>query len=106
MGGAGDPNRANQLFDSVQRLMGEFEAGLPRFERATQRAATVCEWLAQCKKYKLAEEECIFEKCIFEKCIFEKCICHLFSRADVEKQKSFEYILIVSDSSDEQMKLS
>merc|ERR1719171_976170 len=41
MGGAGDPNRANQLFDSVQRLMGEFEAGLPRFERATQRAATV-----------------------------------------------------------------
>ena len=46
MGGAGDPNRANQLFDSVQRLMGEFEAGLPRFERATQRAATVCEWPA------------------------------------------------------------
>merc|ERR1719191_2639285 len=39
--GGADAMAANRLFEQVQRLMGEFEAGLPRFERATRAASQV-----------------------------------------------------------------
>merc|ERR1719482_717989 len=39
--GGADAMAANRMFEQVQRLMAEFEAGLPRFERATRAASQV-----------------------------------------------------------------